>query len=60
MKTKYLGILRCPACGGKLSAGHTEGTEIKEGTLACGKCGKHYPVKDGIPDFIGEGQKAGE
>ena len=39
-----LDILICPACKGDV--------ELKEKKIACKKCGKKYPVKDGIPIML--------
>ena len=39
-----LEILACPACKGDV--------EFKNNTIVCKKCGKKYPVKDGIPIML--------
>jgi uncharacterized protein YbaR (Trm112 family) len=39
-------MLACPACHGDLQA---DGDR-----LACGVCGRRYPVVDGIPSLIAE------
>ena len=43
-RTPLIDIVRCARCGGGL---HEEGV-----TLACGNCGQHYPVTDGIPQLF--------
>jgi uncharacterized protein YbaR (Trm112 family) len=54
VKPDLLEILRCPLCRGELTltSRKTEGKEIVEGTLACGKCHVDYPITDGIPDLL--------
>lgn len=59
---KLLEILACPACHGTLKQ---EGNE-----LICESCGRHYPIRDGIPVLLvdapeeteaaADGQAAGE
>lgn len=41
-----LKILACPACRGEV--------EHKEHKVICLKCGRRYPVKDGIPIMLVE------
>jgi len=41
---KLLEILACPACHGTLKQ---EGNE-----LICESCGRHYPIRDGIPVLL--------
>jgi len=41
---EFLKLLRCVVCGGKLSKNPND-------LLICRKCGKHYPVIDGIVDL---------
>ncbi|MCX7702554.1 MAG: Trm112 family protein [Planctomycetota bacterium] len=41
---RLLKILACPLC--------KESVEFKEGKLVCTKCGRRYPVKDGIPIML--------
>ena len=43
---ELLKILACPACRGCLQEG-AEGAE-----LICAACGRRYPVREGIPDFV--------
>ena len=40
-----LDLLRCPACGGSLAG---------EAALRCTRCGREYPVEDGIPRLLDE------
>ena len=39
-----LEILACPACRGEV--------EEKENKIVCLKCGRKYPIKDGIPVLL--------
>ena len=39
-----LAILACPACQGDVS--------LKDEKIVCSKCGRKYPVKDGIPVML--------
>ncbi len=41
---ELLDILACPACKGNV--------ELKEDLIVCKKCGKRYPVKNGIPVML--------
>jgi len=41
---ELLEILACPACKGDV--------ELKGEKIVCKKCGKIYPVKDGIPIML--------
>ncbi len=56
MHRRFLEFLVCPSCGGDapLSA-TTEGDDIDTGELRCERCGAAYPVRDGIPRFVGDG-----
>ena len=55
MKERVLQYVVCPECKGDLSimsdARYT-GDEITEGHLACGACGRHYPIIRGIPRLL--------
>lgn len=44
---ELLNILACPACKGEV--------ELKDNKIVCKKCGKKYPVKDGIPVMLIDG-----
>jgi uncharacterized protein YbaR (Trm112 family) len=39
-----LAILACPACQGDV--------ELKNEKIICLKCGRKYPIKDGIPVML--------
>ncbi|MCQ2376457.1 MAG: methytransferase partner Trm112 [Methanocorpusculum sp.] len=56
MNRWILEYLCCPVCKGELTLLETEGagTEISCGTLTCTKCGKSYPVENGIADLLPE------
>lgn len=41
---ELLGILACPACKGDV--------ELKGERIVCKKCGKKYPIRDGIPVML--------
>jgi uncharacterized protein len=41
---ELLEILACPACNGDV--------ELKDGKIVCTKCGRKYPIKDGIPVML--------
>ena len=41
---ELLAILACPACQGDV--------ELKEEKIVCVKCGRKYPIKDGIPVML--------
>lgn len=43
-----LDILCCPACDDRPKV------ELKEGKLVCNKCGRAYPINDGIPVMLVE------
>ncbi|RLG86719.1 MAG: hypothetical protein DRO18_04045 [Thermoprotei archaeon] len=54
MRSELLGYLCCPVCGGSLSlrkASATKG-EITYGELVCEVCGRLYPIRNGVPNFI--------
>ena len=38
---ELLSILACPACKADV--------ELKDNKIICKKCGRKYPIKDGIP-----------
>ena len=54
MKRRLLDWLRCPTCRGTLTLAdaRTQGDEIESGALRC-ECGRSYPVRNGIPRFVG-------
>ncbi len=41
---ELLEILACPAC--------KQDVELKDNEIVCKKCGKKYPIKDGIPIML--------
>lgn len=41
---ELLDILACPLC--------KESVQLKEDRLVCVKCGRRYPIKDGIPIML--------
>ena len=41
---KLLAILACPACQGDV--------ELKDNKIVCIKCGRKYPIKNGIPVLL--------
>ena len=43
---KLLEILACPACLGDVV--------LKDGKIVCTKCGRKYPIKDGIPVMLAD------
>ena len=45
-----LPLLHCPDCGAALRVGRAEGSA--EPALACSRCGRTVPVRDGIPRFV--------
>lgn len=57
MHVSFLPLLECPACRSSdplvLEAGQVRAEEIEGGTLACAGCGARYPVRGGVPRFVG-------
>lgn len=54
MDQKLLDILACPACEDRPPV------RIEDDELVCDKCGRRYPVRDGIPVMlVDEASKAG-
>lgn len=45
---KLLDILACPACDDRPPV------KLENESLVCSKCGRQYPIKDGIPVMIAE------
>ncbi len=41
---ELLEILACPACKSEV--------ELREDRIACTKCGRRYPIRDGIPVML--------
>lgn len=54
MRQSLLDILICPACGSSLGLSILleKSGQIEDGLLACKKCGKIYPIIEGIPRFV--------
>jgi uncharacterized protein YbaR (Trm112 family)/SAM-dependent methyltransferase len=53
MKRTALQYFVCPRCHGDLVVRESDGDEVVEGALGCGRCGRSYPVRGGIPRFAG-------
>jgi len=50
-----VGTLACPACRGSLEfEGRRAGDDLDVGTLRCGRCGRDWPVRDGLPRLVDE------
>jgi uncharacterized protein len=43
---KLLSVLACPACDDRPRV------ELKDNIIFCPKCGRKYPIKDGIPVML--------
>jgi uncharacterized protein YbaR (Trm112 family) len=54
LKRGLLDIICCPACKGDLalSVKKEDASGIIEGALSCARCGRSFPVEDGIPDLV--------
>ncbi len=52
MKRVSLDYLACPVCHAALVLAEGQGAEIESGSLSCPACGKTYPIRRGIPQFI--------
>jgi uncharacterized protein YbaR (Trm112 family) len=48
-----LSLLACPACR---SALHRSSASEGDGKIVCEKCGREYPVVDGIPVLIADAE----
>lgn len=48
VEKEFLDILACPLCRGDLSNFKSKDKEY----LKCGKCGKLFPIDDGIPILL--------
>lgn len=55
MKPSLPERLACPACHGGLdtAVAAAEGDEVMEGRLRCRGCGAAYPIRRGVPRFVG-------
>jgi SAM-dependent methyltransferase len=60
MKPDALDVYACPKCRGSLglTAERRDAQEIVEGRLRCAACDVEYPIRRGVPRFVGEGQYA--
>jgi SAM-dependent methyltransferase len=60
MKKRLLDLLVCPACREALvvEAVVVEDDEIIVGQLSCQDCRRRYPIRGGVPRFVGEGTYA--
>lgn len=56
MKPRLRDLLVCPRCKSDLAlrAEETIGEEIVTGSLGCLPCGSSYPIRGGIPRFVGD------
>ncbi len=54
MKTEMLDMLVCVLCQGRLAVASTAAFngELLSGELACGGCGRRYPVEQGVPRLL--------
>ena len=64
LDAELLEVLACPAClarratppaGIKIGELELQGPAEQPAALRCRQCGSLYPVRDGIPDFMGVG-----
>jgi ubiquinone/menaquinone biosynthesis C-methylase UbiE/uncharacterized protein YbaR (Trm112 family) len=55
MQNMTVGLLACPCCRGELNVVGT----LQNGTLACSRCRKEYPIENGMPHFIQAGALTG-
>lgn len=54
VRSEIVGILACPACEGRPRV------EPKDDGLYCPKCGRVYPIENGIPIMLVEKARGGE
>lgn len=55
MRSADMQIYRCPDCSGALAAKGVDAPAmafIEDGALECGRCGREYDVRNGIPRFM--------
>jgi len=55
MKLTFLGMIRCPVCGGKdfsCQAVSEDAYEIREGQVICNGCHKEFPIQAGILNLL--------
>lgn len=46
-------LFQCPACAGELDWS-------REQEIRCQACGRVFPIREGIPDFVVDGDATGE
>ncbi len=46
IRPELLDVLACPACDDRPKV------ELKNGAICCSKCGRTYPIEDGIPIML--------
>ncbi|NOH03743.1 MAG: methyltransferase domain-containing protein [Chloroflexi bacterium] len=52
MKRTTLDLLACPCCHGLLKLDNADGLTLHSGRLTCSRCGRFFPIVEGIPHFI--------
>lgn len=59
MRSWLVDYLVCPSCPGNIGLSLTpteqDGDEILGGSLHCPNCGSSFPIRDGVPRFVGLG-----
>lgn len=60
MNRSLLDILACPRCQGQLELREGQGDDARvvTGLLACADCPVTYPIREGVPRFVGDGDYA--
>src|SRR5262249_44492865 len=60
MKERLTELLVCPSCKGNLAltTSHRLRAEVNEGALHCEACQAEFPIRDGVPRFVGSGSYA--
>lgn len=57
MKRSILELLCCPDCHAELQLRDERGDgTVIEGRLFCSRCGRGFPIREGIPNFISAGE----
>ncbi len=59
MKIKSIDLLACPSCHAELTLVGDSSPSIRNASLHCSGCDRHYPVVDGIPHFIQQQELTG-
>lgn len=60
MKQDLIKILACPVCSSsslQITISEQEDEQVIDGVMRCSSCGRKYPVKEGIPRMIPEGDE---